>query len=84
MRSIRLLVVCLFLIPIALAFSQRLLPGFAVAGQTTPALTAPAGVSASDNSYSTKVGVNWQAVRGATAYRILRNTILNKADLLGM
>ncbi|HEX8116047.1 MAG TPA: cytochrome c peroxidase, partial [Pyrinomonadaceae bacterium] len=43
-------------------------------GQAAPALYAPPGVSASDNSYSTKVGVTWGAVRGATTYRVLRNT----------
>src|ERR1044072_8713943 len=74
MRSLRLLVVCLFVVPTLLVLSQRLLPGSVSKGQTSGALFAPAGVAASDNSYSTKVGVTWEAVRGATSYRILRNT----------
>src|SRR5215208_4131778 len=73
MRSLRLLVVCLFAASALLLLSQRLLPGSVSNGQTSPALYAPAGVVASDNSYSTKVGVTWEAVRGATSYRILRN-----------
>ncbi|HEX9959304.1 MAG TPA: cytochrome c peroxidase, partial [Pyrinomonadaceae bacterium] len=39
------------------------------------ALTAPSGVSASDGDYADKVGVMWNAVRGATLYRIFRSTI---------
>ncbi|MFL6254087.1 MAG: cytochrome c peroxidase [Pyrinomonadaceae bacterium] len=75
MRSLRLLVVCLFIVPALLAFSQKVVPGFVSVGQTSPALYAPAGVVASDNSYSTKVGITWEPVRGATSYRILRNTV---------
>ena len=74
MRTLRPSVVCLFVVPALLLLSQRLLPGFVSSGQTSGALYAPAGVVASDNSYSTKVGVTWDAVRGATSYRILRNT----------
>jgi hypothetical protein len=43
-----------------------------VSGQA--GLTAPTGVIASDGSYNDKVGLNWNAVRGATSYRIFRNT----------
>src|SRR5215212_7429860 len=74
MRTLRLSVVCLFVVPALLVLSQRLLPGFVSSGQTSAALYAPTGVVASDNSYSTKVGVTWDAVRGATSYRILRHT----------
>jgi len=74
MRALRLSVVCLFAVPALLLLSQRFMPGSVSKGQTSGALYAPAGVSASDNSYSTKVGVTWEAVRGATSYRVLRNT----------
>jgi cytochrome c peroxidase len=74
MRALRLSVVCLFAVPALLLLSQRLMPGSISKGQTSGALSAPGGVAASDNSYSTKVGVTWEAVRGATSYRILRNT----------
>src|SRR5688572_20202812 len=36
-------------------------------------LSAPTGVVASDASYNDKVGINWNAVRGATLYRIFRS-----------
>jgi cytochrome c peroxidase len=72
MRKIRLSVVCLFTLPALLALIQNLLPGFSAAGQSTSALGTPTNVTASDNSYTTKVGVGWDAVRGATLYRVLR------------
>lgn len=37
-------------------------------------LSAPTGVSASDNDYFDKVGLHWDTIRGATLYRIYRNT----------
>jgi len=42
-----------------------------VSGQTA----APAGVSASDGDYAGKVGINWNAVRGATSYQVFRNSV---------
>src|SRR5437764_2613547 len=54
-------------------FANRLLTGSSTQGQTT-SLLAPAEVNASDNAYSTKVGISWDAVRGATLYRVFRNT----------
>lgn len=42
-------------------------------------LSAPTGVTASDGDYSTKVGIHWDTIRGATAYRIFRNTTNNTA-----
>ncbi len=45
-----------------------------VRGQTGDAPSVPTGVIASDGSYSTKVGVTWDPIRGATSYRIFRNT----------
>src|SRR6185295_857693 len=57
-------------------FANRILTGSNANGQTG-SLTAPAEVTASDNSYVTKVGVSWDTVRGATLYRIFRNTTNN-------
>jgi cytochrome c peroxidase len=74
MRTLRLSVVCLFTIPALLVLLQNFIPGFIASGQTAGSLQAPTGVSASDNAYAAKVGVNWDAVRGATLYRVLRNT----------
>lgn len=41
------------------------------------ALSAPTSVSASDGDYSNKVGLHWDTMRGATLYRIFRNTVNN-------
>lgn len=38
-------------------------------------LLAPTGVVASDNNYADRVGVLWDTVRGATSYRVFRNTV---------
>ena len=46
-----------------------------VTGQTGgTTLSAPTAVSATDNLYNNKVGVYWDAIRGATNYRVFRNT----------
>nr|MDQ3012496.1 hypothetical protein [Acidobacteriota bacterium] len=37
-------------------------------------LAAPTGVAASDGSYNNKVGVSWDAMRGATRYQVFRHT----------
>ncbi len=42
-------------------------------------LSAPTGVTASDGHYADKVGILWATVRGATSYRIFRNTTNNPA-----
>jgi cytochrome c peroxidase len=74
MRKLKLTMVCLFTMLALLPLLQNLLPGFTATGQSTSALTAPTNVTASDNAYSTKVGINWDAVRGAALYRVLRST----------
>ncbi|MFN0279653.1 MAG: hypothetical protein ACKVRN_13810 [Pyrinomonadaceae bacterium] len=40
-------------------------------------LSAPTGVMASDTKYNNKVRVEWDAIRGATSYRIFRGTTSN-------
>src|SRR4051812_34446324 len=49
-----------------------------VSGQTGT-LAAPTGVLATDNLYNNKIGVYWDVIRNATAYRIFRNTQNNTA-----
>ncbi len=44
------------------------------------ALSAPTGVSASDGDYVDKVGVMWNAVRGAALYRIFRSASDNPSS----
>src|SRR5687767_6734458 len=41
-------------------------------GATT--LSTPTGVTATDNLYNSKVGVYWDAIRGASLYRVFRST----------
>jgi cytochrome c peroxidase len=84
MRTLRLSIVCLFVIPALLVLFQNALPGFVSTGQTSGGLSAPTGVTASDNTYATKVGVNWDAVRGATSYRIFRNTTSDAASAVSV
>ena len=51
-------------------------PGTHVKGiANAPALTVPTGLTASDGDYASKVGLHWQPIRGATTYRIFRNTV---------
>ncbi len=49
-----------------------------VSGQSGT-LSAPTGVMASDTKYNNKVRVEWDAIRGATLYRIFRGTTSNSA-----
>src|SRR5205085_751888 len=71
--TFKLSVIGLLLLVSILVFANRLLTGSSTQGQVT-SLLAPAEVTASDNAYSTKVGISWNTVRGATLYRIFRNT----------
>src|SRR5688500_16104296 len=74
MQRIKLLVVLVFALAF-LAFKFSTSP--AVRSQTT--LFAPTDVTATDGIYSTKVGLRWDTMRGATRYRIFRNTTDNPA-----
>src|SRR4051812_25532050 len=76
--TIKLSVIGLLLVISTLILGNRLLTGSETSGQTG-SLTAPAEVTASDNSYVTKVGISWDTVRDATLYRIFRNTTNNTA-----
>ena len=67
---------CLLFVVAASLFGHRAFQSFSASSQTTT-LSAPANVTATDNAYSTKVAVEWNAVRGATLYRIFRNTTNN-------
>ncbi len=46
-----------------------------VSGQT--GLSTPTGFSATTNLYNNKVGIYWDTIRGATSYRVFRNTVNN-------
>lgn len=71
MRKLKVLVLGLFAAFSGLLFAPQIIDT-TVSGQS--GLGIPSGVSASDGDYATKIGVNWNAVRGATSYQIFRNT----------
>jgi hypothetical protein len=58
--------------------SSRMFRSFTTAAQSG-SLAIPANLAATDNEYATKVAVTWDAVRGATLYRVFRNTTNNSA-----
>ena len=67
MRKIHFSLILMLTIVAVLAVADRTLPAFQSSGQAG-FLTAPTEVNASDNSYSTKVGMNWNAIPGAESY----------------
>lgn len=80
MRTIKL-TVCFAFIAAFGAFA--LLRTNPVSGQSG-VLSAPTGVMASDTKYRDKVRVEWDAIRGATAYRIFRGTTSNAATAVDL
>src|ERR1043166_7407906 len=73
MRTIKVSIIFLLsLISLSLV-GNKVFHGFTVSSQTV--LSPPTGVAASDNAYSTKVRIAWDAVRGANLYRVFRNTV---------
>ena len=65
MRTIKVSIVLLWSVLLLTALGNRFFQGFAVRGQATT-LAAPTNVTASDNAYSNKVCISWDAVRAAT------------------
>jgi cytochrome c peroxidase len=84
MRSIKVSIVCLLSLVALSLVGHKFFSGFTASGQSA-GLSAPTNVTATDNAYSTKVAVEWDAIRGATLYRIFRNTVNdpNSAVVLG-
>ncbi|MGD9590262.1 MAG: cytochrome c peroxidase [Pyrinomonadaceae bacterium] len=74
MRKLKLTITGVFFLISGLIFAPD--PYATVAeGQTSgTGLSSPSGVSASNGDYTTKIGITWEPVRGATSYRIFRNT----------
>ncbi len=83
MRTIKLSIVSFFSLLLILAFGAKLLRGFVATGQVTT-LAAPTEVIASDNAYATKVEIAWDAMPGATLYRIFRNTSNDSASAINL
>ncbi len=75
MRTLKLTVCFAFVIAFGAFALLRTDP---VSGQSG-VLSAPTGVMASDTKYNNKVRVEWDAIRGATLYRVFRGTTSNSA-----
>ena len=72
MYPFKRLILLIFALVLATSVGHRYL--FSTATGQAGGLSAPTGVVASDGSYSTKVGLTWDTIRGATSYQIFRNT----------
>ncbi|MFN0139454.1 MAG: cytochrome c peroxidase [Pyrinomonadaceae bacterium] len=72
MKILKFVVIVVFVSAAALVWLSRSNPVTGQGGGTS--LSAPTGVTATDNIYNNKVGVHWDTIRGATSYRIFRNT----------
>src|SRR5688572_9955807 len=73
-QRIKLAIVLCFVLLAALLYFYQ--PANVVTGSRAgSSLVTPTGFTASDNDYATKVGLHWEPVRGATTYRVFRNTL---------
>ncbi|MFN0112089.1 MAG: cytochrome c peroxidase [Blastocatellia bacterium] len=75
--------VCLFFLMIAAVVGAQML-SLPVASGQSGGLVAPTGIAASDGSYNNKIGVSWDTMRGATQYRIFRNTSNDSASAVSL
>ncbi len=77
MTKLKLVVCGLFAVSLAAIVIYRTAT---VAGQVRGSdLTAPTGLTATDSRYNNRVGLHWDAIRGATTYRLFRNTVNDPA-----
>src|SRR3989440_313298 len=83
MRTIKVSTASLLCLIAALAFADHSSATFTASGQATT-LSAPTNVTASDNAYATKVEIEWEAIRGATLYRVFRNTSNDSASAIAL
>jgi cytochrome c peroxidase len=83
MRTIKLSAISLLCLLSILAYGHRFFSGSEVQSQANT-LSAPTNLTASDNAYSTKVGIGWDAVRSATLYRVFRNTVNDSASAVSV
>jgi cytochrome c peroxidase len=76
MYKLKVLIVAVFAASALLFFASDRGSTTVVKGGPAGAVpSAPTGVNASDNDYANKVGILWDTMRGATIYRIFRNTL---------
>lgn len=82
MRNIKLTVIIAFAVAAASFWLSRSNSVVGQGGGTS--LAAPTGVTATDNLYNTKIGIYWDTIRGATSYRIFRNTTNNSTGAVDL
>lgn len=73
-RALKIFVLFAFAAFAVVVFSGRSEVSQANGRYSNGSIDAPTGVRSTVNLYATKVGVYWDTVRGATLYRIYRNT----------
>ena len=78
-NRLKIFIIALFVVPTLFFLLNHHLE-MKVFGQTGVNLSAPTDVSATDGVYSTKVGLRWDTMRGATVYRIFRGTTNDPAS----
>ncbi len=77
MKDLRLVVCVVFAMFVAVLATVTSSTVGGQAGGT--ALAAPTGLTATDDRYNNKIGLHWDAVRGATTYRVFRNGVNDPA-----
>lgn len=77
MKILKLLVVSVFVLTAIFGFSNNF---FESKTNAQTSLSAPTNFSATTNLYNNKVGLYWDTMRGATSYRIFRNTTNNSTS----
>ncbi len=77
-NRLKIFIIVLFLSPALFFFFDNHIEK-KVSGQNGMNLSAPTDVTATDGTYSTKVGLRWDTMRGATIYRIFRSPTNNPA-----
>ncbi|MEO7658922.1 MAG: cytochrome-c peroxidase, partial [Pyrinomonadaceae bacterium] len=75
MKVIKIAIILVFILSVAALTVFR---SERTAAQSGGSIETPTGVSASNGSYTTKIGINWDPMRGATVYRIFRSAADNQ------
>ncbi|MBP6004102.1 MAG: hypothetical protein KA746_11760 [Pyrinomonadaceae bacterium] len=79
-RTIKIAVIAIVSVFAIFIFLDRPFSLVASGADIGPSISAPTGLTASDGDYSTKIGLHWDTMRGATLYRIYRNTTNNSGS----
>lgn len=80
MHKAKVLIIAVFAVSVMVFLYSDRSATRVIGGPAGTVPSAPTGVSASDSDYANKVGVMWDTMRGATTYRIFRNTVNNSGS----